>query len=293
MDFLSFLKEEKLVLFDGGMGSQLANLGLSLGGGAHNISHPDKVIEVHKSYVESGAQVIQTNTFTMNPIYLKTHNLDIDMVKVNQIGVRLAKQAGALYVVGSMGPTGQMMEPFSLYTEQDMIDCYKAQGRVLAESGVDGFLIETMMDLKEALCALKACKEVAPLLPAIVTLTMSVKTSGGRTLMGQTMAECAKAVADHGGDVIGTNCGELDPEEIAEIVVELKKKTNLPILVQPNAGKPKLINRETVYDMTPEVFAAGIMKCIEGGATLVGGCCGTTPDHIREMVRVIELDKHI
>jgi len=286
MDFLSFIKQQKPVIFDGGMGTQLAKHGLALSGGENNLSHPDTVIEVHKSYVDSGAHVITANTFTMNPIYIKTHNLDIDMAAVNQAGVRLAKQAGARYVLADMGPTGQLMEPYGSYTKQDIIDCYKAQGAVLAESGVDGFIIETMMDLNEALCALKACKEVSSL-PVVVTFTMSVKTSGGRTLMGQTMAECAQAVADQGGDVIGTNCGELDPEEIAEIIAGLRDKTALPILAQPNAGKPRLVKGETVYDMTPEVFAQGILKCIEAGADLVGGCCGTTPDHIREVTRLI------
>lgn len=287
MDFLSFIKQQKPVIFDGAMGTQLARHGLELSGGENNLSHPDTVLTVHESYVESGAHVITTNTFTMNPIYLKTHNLDIDMIKVNQTGARLAKEAGVRYVLGDMGPTGQLMEPFGPYTEQDVIDCYKAQGAVLAESGVDGFIIETMMDLKEALCALKACKEVSSL-PVVVTFTMSVKSSGGRTLMGQTMAECAAAVADQGGDVIGTNCGELDLEEVAEIIAGLRDKTILPILAQPNAGKPKLVKRETVYDMTPHVFAQGILKCIAAGATLVGGCCGTTPEHIREVARLIE-----
>lgn len=287
MDFLRFINNKKPVLFDGAMGTQLARLGLELNSGLCNLSHPDQVLQVHKSYVESGAQVITTNTFIMNPIYLKTHNVDIDMVKVNQAGVRLAKEAKALYVLGDIGPTGQLLEPFGPYTESDFIEGYKEQGTVLAESGVDGFIIETMMDLREALCALKACKAISSL-PVVVTFTLSVKSSGGRTLMGQTMAECAAAVKEEGGDVIGINCGELDPEEIAEVVAELKSKTDLPVLAQPNAGKPKLVNGKTVYDMTPEVFAEGILKCLDAGATLVGGCCGTTPEHIREVVRVLE-----
>lgn len=287
MDFFSFMHKEKPVIFDGAMGTQLARIGLEFNSGVNNISHPDQVLKVHKSYVESGAQVIVTNTFTMNPLYLKTHNVDIDMVKANQAGARVAKEAGALYVLGDMGPTGQLLEPFGPYNEKDLIESYKAQGAVLAESGVDGFLIETMIDLREALCALKAIKEISAL-PVVVTFTISSKSSGGRTLMGQTMAECAAAVKDQGGDAIGTNCGELDPLEIAQVVAELKDKTDLPILAQPNAGKPKLVQGETVYDMTPEVFAQGVLKCLEAGASLVGGCCGTTPEHIREMARAIK-----
>jgi 5-methyltetrahydrofolate--homocysteine methyltransferase len=285
MDFLNYIHQKKPVIFDGAMGTELAKRGLALNGGVNNLSHPDQVIAVHKSYIESGSEVISTNTFTMNPIYLKTHNIEIDMVKVNQAGVRLAKKAGAKYVLGDMGPTGQLMEPYGLYGEKEMIECYQAQALVLAEAGVDGFIIETMMDLREALCALKACKMVSTL-PVVVTLTLYAKDSGGRTLMGQTLAACAAAVEKEGGAVIGTNCGEFDPLEIARVVAELKRKTDLPILVQPNAGKPKLVKEETIYNMTPEVFAEGVLKCIEAGATLVGGCCGTTPEHIKAVARL-------
>lgn len=285
MDFLSFINQTKPVIFDGAMGTQLARHGLELNGGVHNLSHPDIVLKVHQNYVENGAHVVIANTFTMNPIYLKTHNMDINMEKVNQLGAEIAKKAGGLYVLGDMGPTGQLMEPFGSYTEQDMIDCYKAQAKVLAESGVDGFIIETMMDLKEALCALKACKAVSSL-PVVVSFTMTSKAGGGKTMMGQTLAECAEAVEKEGGAVIGTNCGELDPEEIAGIVAQLYGKTSLPILVMPNAGKPKLVKGETVYNMTPEEFAQGTMKCIKAGASLVGGCCGTSPEHIRELAKL-------
>ncbi|MGI6631073.1 MAG: homocysteine S-methyltransferase family protein [Bacillota bacterium] len=286
MDLLSLIQQQKPVLFDGGMGTQLARLGLELNGGVNNLSHPEKVLAVHKSYVESGAQVIATNTFTMNPIYIKTHNVDIDMEKANHAGVQIAKKSGAGFVLGDMGPTGQLLQPFGPYTEQEIIACYQAQGRVLAQAGVDGFIIETMIDLKEALCALRGCREVSSL-PVVVSFTLSGKSSGGRTLMGQTMAQCAAAVAEQGGNAIGINCGELDPEEIAQVVAELRHKTDLPILTQPNAGKPKLVQGETVYDMSPDIFAQGILKCLEAGATMVGGCCGTTPDHIKAVAELI------
>lgn len=285
MGLLNFIRQEKTVFLDGGMGTELARIGLGLNSGLYNLSHPEKVSSVHQSYVDSGAQVLVTNTFTMNPIYLKTHKLDIDLTQVNQEGVKIAKEAGGAYVLGDMGPTGQLMQPFGPYGEEEVVACYRTQGEILAASGVDGFLIETMLDLNEAICALKACKAVADL-PVLVSLTISTKSDGGRTLMGQTMAQCAREVKEAGGDVIGANCGELDPLEMAELVAALKEETDLPILAKPNAGKPKLVKGKTVYDMTPEVFAQGILQCIKGGASLVGGCCGTTPEHIREITRV-------
>ncbi len=288
MDFLSFIKSQKPVIFDGGMGTQLARYGLELSGGVNNLSHPETVLKVHQDYVSSGADVITANTFTMNPIYLKTHMIQVDMEEVNRAGVRLAQKAGARYVLGDMGPTGQLMVPFGSMTEEEIIAGYYAQGQVLVESGVDGFIIETMMDLQEALCALKACKEISDL-PVVVSFTLASKDSGGRTMMGQTLAACAAAVEKAGGDVIGTNCGDLDPEEIGDIVAELRAITTLPILAMPNAGKPRLVKGETIYDMTPEVFAQGVLKCFQNGASLVGGCCGTTPAHIKAVCELISI----
>ncbi|WP_148134522.1 homocysteine S-methyltransferase family protein [Candidatus Formimonas warabiya] len=292
MDLMTFFRQEKAVLFDGAMGTQLARYGLELSGGLNNLTHPETVLKVHRDYVQSGAQVLIANTFTMNPIYMKTHDLDIDFKKVNRTGVQLAKQAAGdrLFVLGDMGPTGQLMEPLGQFTEQEMIDNYRAQAEVLAEAGADGFIIETMMELKEALCALQACKEVSPL-PVIVSFTLSTKSGGGRTIMGQSLAQCAAAVADQGGDVIGTNCGDLEPEEIAGIIGALREKTLLPILAQPNAGKPKLVKGQTVYQMAPEVFAQGVLKCFQAGASLVGGCCGTTPEHIAAVAQGLKVNR--
>ncbi|ATW28546.1 hypothetical protein DCMF_11245 [Candidatus Formimonas warabiya] len=289
---MTFFRQEKAVLFDGAMGTQLARYGLELSGGLNNLTHPETVLKVHRDYVQSGAQVLIANTFTMNPIYMKTHDLDIDFKKVNRTGVQLAKQAAGdrLFVLGDMGPTGQLMEPLGQFTEQEMIDNYRAQAEVLAEAGADGFIIETMMELKEALCALQACKEVSPL-PVIVSFTLSTKSGGGRTIMGQSLAQCAAAVADQGGDVIGTNCGDLEPEEIAGIIGALREKTLLPILAQPNAGKPKLVKGQTVYQMAPEVFAQGVLKCFQAGASLVGGCCGTTPEHIAAVAQGLKVNR--
>jgi 5-methyltetrahydrofolate--homocysteine methyltransferase len=137
-----------------------------------------------------------------------------------------------------------------------------------------------MFDLREAMCALRACKDKFSL-PVIVSIAFSTETKGGRTMMGNSAQQCAKDLTDGGADVIGANCGQIDPAQMAVIVSELKSVTSLPILAQPNAGKPQLIDDKTVFNMGPDDFAKGIEECLSAGAKIIGGCCGTTPEHIR------------
>ena len=156
---------------------------------------------------------------------------------------------------------------------------YKEQASVLAEGMIDGFIIETMIDLRETLCAVRACKTISEL-PILVSMAFNTVKTGGRTIMGDSAKDCAKALTESGATVIGANCGDLDPSETAAIISIFKEATSLPLLAQPNAGKPRLIDNHTYFDMSPSDFAEGISKCIKTGACLIGGCCGTSPEHI-------------
>jgi len=147
--------------------------------------------------------------------------------------------------------------------------------------------IETVFDLREAISALRACKENFSL-PVIVSIAFSTEEKGGRTIMGDSAEQCAKSLTDAGADVVGANCGDLDPARMAVVVSLLKSATTLPVLVQPNAGRPKLVGDKTVFEMAPGPFAAGIAECIGAGARLVGGCCGTSPEHIRAVAGMLE-----
>lgn len=147
-----------------------------------------------------------------------------------------------------------------------------------AAAGVDGFLIETMFDLREALCAARACKGLG--LPVMVSMAFATDRNSGRTVMGDSAAECATRIADAGAEAIGANCGDLDPAQMAAVVSLLQSASTLPILAQANAGKPRLVGDVTTYAMSPDEFAAGMDQCQSAGARLIGGCCGTTPDHI-------------
>ena len=246
------------------------------------------VLEIHREYAECGCHILTTNTLTMNRIYIETHNVGVEVQDVNQAGAELAKEAANdnQYVLGDMSSTGQLLEPYGTYKESEFYDAFKEQSEVLAEAGVDGFIIETIFDLREAICALRACKDNFSL-PVIVSIAFATETKGGRTIMGNSAEDCAKEISDGGADVIGANCGDLDPIQMAAVVSLLQSATSLPVLAQPNAGKPKLIEDKTIFEMAAEPFAAGIRKCLDSGARLVGGCCGTTPEHIRAIAKML------
>jgi 5-methyltetrahydrofolate--homocysteine methyltransferase len=288
MDLLTVLQNKKFILLDGAIGTELDKRGL-MGRASCNLDAPEVVLQIQQEYARCGCDALTTNTLTMNRIYIETHNVGVSVRDVNKAGVEIAKQAAGegQYVLGDISSTGQLLEPYGTYAEQQFYDAYKEQAEILAEAGVDGFIIETVFDLREALCALKACKDKFSL-PTIVSIAFETETKGARTIMGNTADECAKQLTDAGADVVGANCGDLDPVQMSVVVSLLKKETNIPILAQPNAGRPKLIEDKTRFDMEPESFAAGISKCLQAGARVVGGCCGTTPQHIRAVAGLLD-----
>lgn len=287
MDFKTFLSRNKVILLDGAMGTQLDKRGL-MARGRNNLDNPQAVLEIHKEYAQCGCHALTANTLTMNRIFIETHKVGVCVRDVNRAGVELARQAASdsRYVLGDISSTGQLLEPYGGYTELQFRDAFTEQARVLAEAGVDGFIIETMIDLREAICAVRACKGNF-LLPVIASIAFATEKKGGRTVMGDSAEDCALRLADAGADVIGANCGDLDPAAMAQVVSLLHCATTLPVLAQPNAGKPRLIEERTVFEMAPADFAEGIAKCIDAGARIVGGCCGTTPEHIRAVARMI------
>jgi len=292
MDFLSFIQTRQAVLLDGAMGTELDKRGF-MGRGRANLDEPKAVLDIHREYAACGCDALITNTLTMNRIYIEMHGVDVSVREVNLAGVHLARQAAGdkLFVLGNMCSTGQLLEPYGDYTESQFYDNFKEQAGILAEGGVDGLIIETMFDLREAICALRACKDASSL-PVILCMAFSTEADGGRTMMGDSAEECARRLTDAGADVIGTNCGDLDPYQMAKVVSALGSATSLPIVAQPNAGKPRLAGDRTIFDMGPAEFAGGIRECLHAGARLVGGCCGTSPDHIRAVAETLT-ERHL
>ena len=275
------LSSQSPVLLDGAMGTQLAEAGLEMGG-QNCISHPDDVRLIHRRYVDAGCDGLITNTLTMNRIYIDTHRVGVDVKEVNLAGAKLAKDAAGSghFVLGDISSTGQLLEPYGKYSEEQCYTAFKEQAEYLLDGGVDGFIVETMLDLREALCAVRACHDISPL-PILATLSFQTADKGGRTVMGNEATESAKALVAAGAKAIGVNCGEIDPHEASLIIGMMRDVVSSPLIVQPNAGKPRLVDRKTVFDMTPDAFAEGISECLAAGATIVGGCCGTSPEHLR------------
>ena len=276
-----------MILLDGAMGTELDKRGL-MSRGETNLVDPEAVLEIHGAYARCGCHALTTNTLTMNRLYIETHNVGVSVCDVNRTGAELARRAanGRQYVLGDISSTGQLLEPYGTYTQSQFYDAFREQAGILAEAGVGGFIIETMFDLAEALCALRACKDNFPL-PVIVSIAFSTETKGGRTIMGNSAEDCAAKLTAAGADVIGANCGDLDPAQMAVVVALLRSATSLPVLAQPNAGKPKRAGNQTVFDMAPATFAAGVAECVRAGARIVGGCCGTSPEHIRAAAEVL------
>lgn len=289
MNLFEFLSNnKKAILLDGAMGTQLAETGLQMGGQT-NITHPEAVLAIHQQYAECGVDMIITNTLTMNRLSIESHNVGVDVKEVNIAGARLAKAAVRedQYVLGDIGSTGKMLKPYGDLSEDDAYAAFKEQASILAEGGVDGFIIETMFDLSEALCALRACKGAADL-PVLASITFNTIQKGGRTIMGNSAQDCAKALTEAGACAVGTNCGNLDPLQMSEIVSKIREATTLPVLAQPNAGRPKFVENRTFFNMSPSDFAGGIYQCLQAGAQLVGGCCGTSPAHIRAVAALLK-----
>ncbi len=290
MDLFAALNDTEVILLDGAIGTELDKRGL-MGRASTNLDAPEVVLEIQREYAACGCRALTTNTLTMNRIYIETHNVGVAVREVNKAGAELARQAAGRdrFVLGNISSTGQLLEPYGTYSDAQFYDAFKEQAEILAESGVDGFIVETVFDLREAMCALRACKDACSL-AVIVSIAFSTEQKGGRTMMGDSAQQCARSLADGGADAIGANCGDIDPAQMAVIVSQFTSVTALPVLAQPNAGKPRLVGDKTVFDMAPAAFAAGIAECLCAGARLVGGCCGTSPEHIRAVAEILSVE---
>jgi 5-methyltetrahydrofolate--homocysteine methyltransferase len=280
------LISEEYVVLDGGMGTLLQGFGLSTENLPEewNILRPEVVKDIHFDYLRSGAQIIETNTFGATAIKLGMKGKSELMEEVNRLGAEIAVQAlrefertiengDKRYIGGSVGPTGQMVGVD--VSEKEAGKSFSSQGEILAEHGVDLFMIETMMDLNEALIALKALKSETEL-PVFVSLVFNRTKKGDyRTLFGNTISEAVERLVDAGADAVGTNCGLI--EEYIEVIREMRALTGIPLVLYPNAGAPKLRGNRTYFEQAPEFMISFIDKEIEAGATIIGGCCGTTP----------------
>ncbi len=278
------LIKQRVVLFDGALGTMLMARGLSSGEAPEkwNVERPEVVKEIHRAYFAAGADVVHTNTFGGNRFKLGEKQLEGDLVRINQRAVRLAREVcpPGKFVAGDVGPSGKLMEPFGPCDVEDMEKNFAEHGQILADAGVDLISIETMFSLEEALAALRGIRGVTHL-PIFVSMTFDRKPKGFFTLMGESPEACVRSLEENGADVLGSNC-QLGSREMVDLIQEIRGWAKIPVIAQPNAGSPTLREGTTVYEQSPGEFAEDILRIVEGGADVVGGCCGTTPGFIEE-----------
>lgn len=288
-EFTSILSGQKAVPLDGAWGTELSRRGLPAGilPEAWNLEAPERVADVPRAYADAGAEIVLTNTFGGSSYKLHKSGLDEKTADINRAGAVISREAvgNDALVFGSIGPTGEFLEPLGLVTIDEMTTAFRVQAENLVAGGVDGIIVETMTAIEEALCALRAAKAVVPDMPIAVTMTFDKGLQGYATMMGVTPQQAVAELTEAGADIIGTNCGN-GIENMIEIVSELNACSDKPIWAKPNAGLPQLVDGETVFPQTPEEMAALVPALISAGAKLIGGCCGTTPDHIRAIADI-------
>ncbi len=279
-------KQNRPVFWDGAMGTQLIARGL--GGKVSefwNLEKPEVIEQIHRDYMEAGAEVVQTNTFGGNRIKLKGAGLEDKVQEINRRAGEIAKKAvqGKALVAGDIGPTGEMMSPMGSLTPEQAEEVFAEQASALLEGGVDLFSIETMFDLEEVRSAIRAVKKVAPHFPVVAHMTFRKTSRGFFTMMGVTPKQAISAMLEEGADLVGANC-TIGPAEMVELVREMRAYTSAPLIAQANAGSPRLENGKEVYEFSAQEYAEYAPKIFSAGANAIGACCGSTPEFIKLIV---------
>lgn len=281
--------KRRVLLCDGAMGTQLMARGLAAGacGERWNVERPGDVEAIQRAYREAGCELITTNTFGGNGPALERHGLADRVEELNRAGAQVARKAAGeeAWVLGDVGPFGGFLEPLGEMKEEDLLEIFARQATALVAGGADAILVETMGDPGELAVAVRAAKQASGR-PVIATYAFSNAGSKVfRTMMGTGVDEAVDRAIEAGADVVGANCGSslglVDYLHLAEQLVSAAEKT--PVILQPNAGSPAMIDGKLVYRATPEEMGKLVGPLMEAGVRIIGGCCGTTPEHLRAM----------
>jgi 5-methyltetrahydrofolate--homocysteine methyltransferase len=279
---------ERVLLGDGAMGTQLQLAGLESGGcgEAWNVDHPNRVLAIQRRYVESGSDCLITNTFGGSRIMLERHGEGGRVAAINEAGARIAREAfGGRrgFVLGDIGPFGGLMEPYGEIAPAAVERAFREQARALVAGGVDAIIIETQTALEELEIAIAAAREAgAPAIIGSFAFDKMMDYDEVRTMMGVAPERAAEFLAEQGADILALNCGTgVDMRMATDVVARYRSVSGLPVMAQPNAGQPELIDMKVVYRETPGEMTAGLPALVAAGAAIVGGCCGSTPEHIR------------
>jgi homocysteine S-methyltransferase len=276
------ISDSRVHVLDGAMGTMLYSRGIFVNAcyDELSLSQPALVREVHEAYVHAGAEILETNTFGANPVKLSSHGLDEQTETINREAVAIARQAAGsrALVVGAIGPLGIRLEPWGPTAREEAIGHFSRQARGLLEGGVDGFILETFSDLNEleaALCAIKPLTD----LPTIAQMTVG---QDGNTSYGTTVETIAARLTELGANVVGLNCS-VGPAAMLDAIERMVERTDRPVSAQPNAGLPRAVDDRRIYLASPEYMGSYARRMIQAGVRFVGGCCGTTPNHIRQI----------
>ncbi len=276
------LAGKEYLVFDGAMGTMLQRSGLAAGELPELLcmTNPEGITEIHRANVQAGSQVVTTNTFGANRWKLE------DQASVDEVfaaAISCARESGASLVAADLGPIGELMSPMGELTFSDAYDLFAEQARAAEKAGADLVIIETMADILEMVAAVLAVQDSCSL-PVFATMTF---TSSGRTFLGTAPREAALALSVLGVDALGVNCSA-GPADLQPVVSEMIEVASCPVIVQANAGLPEVVDGQTTYSLTPQDYAAAVLPMIDAGAIVVGGCCGTDPDYIREVAKLLE-----
>ncbi|MEZ4868471.1 MAG: betaine--homocysteine S-methyltransferase [Caldilineaceae bacterium] len=291
---LQWLEEGRIIVGDGAMGTMLQNAGLTDGGAPElwNVTQPDKVRAIYQSYLDAGANMIETNTFGGTAARLKLHNLQDRVVELNRAGAHLAKEVAAprgALVAGSVGPSGELIEPVGPLSMADAAAMFAEQVQGLVEGGVDLIVIETMSHLNEVEAAVKGARQAAPDLLIVTTLSFDTNF---HTMMGVSPKEAVETISSWGVQIIGANCGN-GPAEIETVMTQMAqyRPAGVYLMAQSNAGLPQYVDGAIRYDGTPEIMADFALRLRNLGVNIIGACCGSTPAHIAAMAAALDQAK--
>jgi 5-methyltetrahydrofolate--homocysteine methyltransferase len=290
MTILEKLRQNKILLSDGAWGTFLQAKGLLPGECPElwNITHKSDVLDIAKSYLLAGSDIIETNSFGGSIFKLSQYGFGDRVSEINQAAAAISRQASGneKHVAGSVGPTGKMLIMGDV-TEDELYDGFKEQVIALEKGGVDIIIIETMSAVDEATLAVKAARENTKC-TVIITMTFSRTPKGEyRTMMGVSPEEMVSSMKEAGAHIIGSNCGNGIEDMIGIVKAIRAADSRIPVMIQANAGVPELIDGKTIFRESPEMMASYVPELIKAGANIIGGCCGTTPDHIKAIARVL------
>lgn len=282
---LERISRGEVVVSDGALGTMLiAGGGLQPGECPDGLvlERPELLRTIAVQYLEAGSEIIHTDTFGSSSLKLSDYGLEDRTEEINGKAVEILREAvgGSAYVSGSCGPTGRIMTPYGDTEPDEVSRAYERQMKALVSAGVDVICIETMIDLREAVLAVRAARSASADIPVMATMTFDRTPNGFYTVWGTGIEEAAAGLSEAGADIVGSNCGN-GIGVMVEIAGRLREATPLPLLIQSNAGQPESRDGEVVYAETPELFAKKTRELIDIGVSVIGGCCGTTPDHIR------------